>query len=77
MAVEEVVSKIDAEALSKRWNIGLKRAQMTVEATTQKGIRSVQNSLNRRLPTQSYRLKRIAPGTWYTDTFHARESSIT
>ena len=77
IATGEVACKVNAEALSKRWNIGLKRAQMTIDATTQKGIRTVRNSLNKRLPTQPYRLKRTAPGRWFTDTFHARDPSIT
>lgn len=73
---EEVVSKIDTEALAKGWNIWIKCAQMTIEATAQKGIRTVRNLLNKHLLTQSYILKRTAPGTWYTDAFHARDPSI-
>ena len=55
----------------------MKRAQMTIDATTQRDIRTVRNLLNKRLSTQSYRLKITAPGPWFTDTFHARDPSIT
>ena len=49
---------------------------MTIDATTQKSIRTVRNWLNKRLPTKPYRLKRTAPGRWFTDT-HARDPSTT
>uniref|UniRef100_A0A7S4ALV5 Uncharacterized protein n=1 Tax=Pseudo-nitzschia australis TaxID=44445 RepID=A0A7S4ALV5_9STRA len=51
----EMVSRISADEQAKRWNIGVKRAQMTIATTTQRGIRNVQNALSRRLPTQPYR----------------------
>mmetsp|Transcript_28219 Transcript_28219/g.59116 ORF Transcript_28219/g.59116 Transcript_28219/m.59116 type:complete len:82 (+) Transcript_28219:1649-1894(+) len=35
---KEMVSRITADELAKRWKIGVKRAQMNIEATTQRGI---------------------------------------
>ena len=71
-------SKINAGVLAKKRNFGLNRATQTLEVTTQKGITNVRDSLvSRRLPSQSYRIKRIAPGTWWTDTFLSKVPSIT
>ena len=69
-------SKINTEVLAKKWNIGINRATQTLEVTTQKGIRNVRDSLTRRLPSQPYRIKRIAPGTWWIDTFLSKVPSI-
>ena len=75
--IKDSQSKINAEVLAKKWDIGIKRATQTLIVTTQKGIRNVRDSLTRRLPSQPYRIKRIAPGTWWTDTFLSKVPSIT
>ena len=54
--------KINADVLAKEWNIELNRAIQTLEVTSQKGIRNARGSMARRLPSQPYRIKRIAPG---------------
>ena len=70
-------AKINTELLSKRWNIGLQGATQMLQVTTQKGIRNICGLLKRQLSSQSHRIKMIAPGTWYTDTFLSKVPIIT
>eukprot|EP00536_Pseudo-nitzschia_multiseries_P016348 jgi/Psemu1/45862/gm1.45862_g len=67
---------IDCERLAKTWNISFKKAEQTLNVTTQKALRNLQLPLMKRLPTQRFRNKRVAQGTWYTDTWHAKTTSI-
>eukprot|EP00536_Pseudo-nitzschia_multiseries_P018501 jgi/Psemu1/55916/gm1.55916_g len=60
--------KIDCESLAKTWNISFKKAEQTLKVTTQKALRNLQLPLMKRLPTQRFRKKIVAQGTWYTDT---------
>eukprot|EP00536_Pseudo-nitzschia_multiseries_P015751 jgi/Psemu1/43666/gm1.43666_g len=69
-------NKVDCERLATTWNISFKKAEQTLKVTTQKALRNLQLPLMKRLPTQRFRNKRIAQGTWYTDTWHARSTSI-
>eukprot|EP00536_Pseudo-nitzschia_multiseries_P008242 jgi/Psemu1/20009/gm1.20009_g len=69
-------NKVDCERLAKTWNISFKRAEQTLKVTTQKALRNLQLHLMKQLPTQRFRNKRIAQGTWYTDTWHAKTTSI-
>ena len=67
---------ITASELSRRFNIGRKRAEQTLNVTTQKGIRHVKNPITRRLKTQRWRNKRILPGKWFSDTAKFKVPSI-
>eukprot|EP00536_Pseudo-nitzschia_multiseries_P015757 jgi/Psemu1/43707/gm1.43707_g len=69
-------NKVDCERLAKTWNISFKKAGQTLKVTTQKALRNLQLPLMKRLPTQRFRNKRVAQGTWYTDTWHAKTTSI-
>eukprot|EP00536_Pseudo-nitzschia_multiseries_P014239 jgi/Psemu1/38033/gm1.38033_g len=69
-------NKIDCERLAKTWNISFKKAEQTLKVTTQKALRNLQLPLMKRLPTQRFRNKRVAPGTWYTNAWHAKTTSI-
>eukprot|EP00536_Pseudo-nitzschia_multiseries_P016919 jgi/Psemu1/48399/gm1.48399_g len=69
-------NKIDCERLAKTWNISFKKAEQTLKVTTQKALRNLQSPLMMRLPTQRFRNKRVAQGTWYMDTWHAKTTSI-
>eukprot|EP00536_Pseudo-nitzschia_multiseries_P016991 jgi/Psemu1/48845/gm1.48845_g len=69
-------NKVDCEHLSKTWNISFKKAEQTLKVTTQKALQNLQLPLMKRLPTQRFRNKRITQGTWYTDTWHAKTTSI-
>eukprot|EP00536_Pseudo-nitzschia_multiseries_P011193 jgi/Psemu1/28140/gm1.28140_g len=69
-------NKVDCECLSKTWNISFKKAEQTLKVTTQKALRNLQLPLMKRLPTHCFRNKRVAQGTWYTDTWHAKTTSI-
>jgi hypothetical protein len=74
--VDDRKSKLTPEVLAKRWGIGKVQAQQTLKVTTQKGIRNLSNPLTRRLKTQRYRNKRVAPGKWFSDTMHFTAMSI-
>eukprot|EP00536_Pseudo-nitzschia_multiseries_P001735 jgi/Psemu1/3956/gm1.3956_g len=69
-------NKVDCERLAKTWNISFKNAEQTLKVTTQKALRNLQLPLMKRIPTQRFRNKRVAQGTWYTDTWHAKTTSI-
>eukprot|EP00536_Pseudo-nitzschia_multiseries_P016838 jgi/Psemu1/48042/gm1.48042_g len=69
-------NKVDCKRLAKTWNISFKKAEQTLKVTTQKTLRNLQLPLMKRLPTQRFRNKRVAQGTWYTDTWHAKTTSI-
>eukprot|EP00536_Pseudo-nitzschia_multiseries_P018822 jgi/Psemu1/57494/gm1.57494_g len=69
-------NRMDCERLAKTWNVSFKKAEQTLKVTAQKALRNLQLPLMKRLPTQRFRNKRVAPGTWYTDTWHAKTTSI-
>eukprot|EP00536_Pseudo-nitzschia_multiseries_P018491 jgi/Psemu1/55851/gm1.55851_g len=69
-------NKVDCERLAKTWNISFKKAEQTLKVTAQKALRNFQLPLMKHLPTQRFRNKRVAQGTWYTDTWHAKTTSI-
>ncbi|MGL4350630.1 MAG: hypothetical protein ACRCT2_08740, partial [Plesiomonas shigelloides] len=61
---------ITAEKLAKNWGISLERAEKTIKATTQRGVRTVLHpSLSRRFRTNDRQLRyRRLPITCFTDT---------
>eukprot|EP00536_Pseudo-nitzschia_multiseries_P014206 jgi/Psemu1/37875/gm1.37875_g len=68
--------RIQKENNTKTWNISFKKAKQTLKVTTRKALRNLQLPLMKRLPTQRFRNKRVAQGTWYTDTWHAKTTNI-
>ena len=67
---------ITAEELSDKWMIGPKQALLTLQHTTQRGIRSALFPLSRRYRGDLFYQKRRLAGKWYTDTFHGRHKTI-
>jgi len=65
--------QVSAEELSKRWNIGLHKAQLTSKVTTQRGIQTLLNPmLSRRYPTNDRHLRyNRLPCDIFTDTLIA------
>ena len=69
-------NKISAESLAEMWGIGLKRAYATLEATTQRGIRSAILPLSRRYRAdRMYKLKRL-DSKFATDTLYGDIKSL-
>ena len=70
-------SKITAEELSRKWNIGLKTAEATMNCTTQRGVRTATRPLSRRVRVDHLDLHRKRlPGVWYCDTLLAKVKSL-
>ena len=68
--------QIDAESLSDKWNIGLKRAHATIQVTTQRGVRSAIMPISRRYRADRYEnLKRLS-GKFSTDTIFSPRLSL-
>ena len=69
-------SKITAEELSRKWNIGLKTAEATMNCTTQRGVRTATRPSQRvRVDHLDLHRKRL-PGVWYCDTLLAKVKSL-
>jgi hypothetical protein len=68
---------IDAETLSRNWGIGLASARRTLEATTQRGVRTVLHpTMSRRFRTNDRQLRyRRLPVDMYTDTMFSKTKS--
>ena len=68
---------IDAMTLAKNWGIGIEKAERTLRATSQRGIRTVLHpSLSRRFRTNDRQLRyRRLPIKVFTDTMKANEVS--
>ena len=68
---------VDAEKLSKNWDIGLETAHRTLKVTTQRGVRTVlYPTLSRRFRTNDRQLRyRRLPVTLFTDTMYASTKS--
>jgi hypothetical protein len=49
-------------------DFGLENAQLTLRATTQKGVRNIQGPVHRRFISQPYHQKQVLLGKWYSDT---------
>eukprot|EP00934_Nitzschia_sp_Nitz4_P001810 Nitzschia sp. Nitz4//scaffold191_size41780//52//5493//NITZ4_007461-RA/size41780-processed-gene-0.69-mRNA-1//1//CDS//3329540163//1810//frame0 len=80
--IQQISSKpgkpdISAEALSKRWGIGIETAKATLQKTTQRGTRSVLHpSLSRRYKTNDRHLRyRRLPFDLYCDTLKSSVKS--
>lgn len=68
---------VTAENLSRLWNIGLDRAQRTLRATTQDGIRTAIHPITRRYRVDHLRLhRRRLNTTFYTDTLFSKIQSL-
>jgi hypothetical protein len=77
MTSSERWSALTLEVLSRRWNIGLESAKRTLQAMTQKGVRTVMHPLTRRYRTRQSHLR--FPTIWtkvYTDTMFLSVVSI-
>ena len=69
--------KVTPERLAQMWGIGIEKAKLTVEATTQSAVRDVSGPLTRRFKTRNalYRRRRFR-GTAYTDTMMSGVKSM-
>jgi hypothetical protein len=69
--------KVTAADLVKKWDIGLKAAEKTVQVTTQLGVKTTDNPrLNRRFLTNDHNMRYRRLGIdMYTDTLFASEKS--
>jgi len=72
--------ELNAEALSKKWCIGLDAARKTLRCTTQKGIRNTLYPIERRFRTKQAQLRYNQlsgrHGRFYTDTFFSSVPSL-
>ena len=69
-------NNVNPQQLAERWGIGLEQANLTIQNTTQYGIRSALMPLSRRYRGDLfYQLKRLQ-GNWYTDIYHGRHLSL-
>jgi Reverse transcriptase (RNA-dependent DNA polymerase) len=70
-------SILTSDILARRWHIGLKTADLTLRATSQRGLRSFNHPIDRRLPSSQPHLsysvinKRI-----YSDTMFSKVNSL-
>ena len=70
-------SILTPEILSRRWNIGLKTANDTLQATSQRGLRSFTNPIDRRLPTSQPHLSySVLDKKMYSDTMFSKAKSL-
>ncbi len=71
---------LDATTLAKRWGIGLKTAERTLNVTTQLAIRQAIHPIQRRFCTEVMQLRypRLGGrhGRFYTDTFFSKTPSL-
>jgi hypothetical protein len=66
---------VSTESLAKKWQIGLDKAQATLQATTQTGLRMVINPLARRYTMRLPHLRYpVVKKTLYSDTMFARKT---
>ena len=70
-------SKLTKEALARRWGIGLLAAERTLKVTTQKGIRTVLNPVEKRYRTRQTHLRFPSLNAKiYSDTMFATTKSV-
>ena len=68
---------INAETLSRMWNVGLQTAQKTLRATTQLGVRTAVHPITRRYRVDHLHLHRKRlNATFYTDTLFSKVQSL-
>jgi hypothetical protein len=66
---------ISTESLAKKWQISLDKAQATLRATTQTGLRKVINPLGRQYTTRLPHLRYpVVKKTLYSDTMFAKKT---
>jgi hypothetical protein len=66
-------SKVGPEELSRKWNIGLEMAKVTLDVTMQQGVQTVVHPMSRRFRVDHLHLLRPRlKGTWYLDTLIAK-----
>ena len=71
-------SRVNAENLSRMWNVGLDTAHRTLRVTQQTGTRSATGPLHRMLRIDHLDLHRPRlPGMWFVDTLIAGVKSLT
>ena len=71
-------SRVNAENLSRMWNVGLETAHRTLRVTQQTGTRSATGPLHRMLRIDHLDLHRPRlPGMWFVDTLLAKVKSLT
>ena len=77
MSTEGGKTILTREILARRWNIGLKTADQTLRATSQRGIRSFSNPIDRRLPTSQPHLSySVIDKRIYSDTMFSKVNSL-
>jgi hypothetical protein len=70
-------SILTKEILARRWNIGLKLADLTLKATSQRGLRSFTNPTDRRLPSSQPHLSySVIKKKMYSDTMFSKLKSL-
>ena len=80
LKVSKPKDKLTPEHLAKLWNIGVETARKTVEATTCKHYRNIQDGITRKFrPRRNflrYKQLRLPAGEFYTDTFISKVKSV-
>jgi hypothetical protein len=80
LSTGKVTSQISSEQLAKKWGIGVKAAEKTLDATTQKFIRSSVHPIERRYRTahQQLKYKQLGGrhGRFYSDTMFSSVKSV-
>ena len=70
-------SILTSAILARRWNIGLKTADLTLRATSQRGLRSFNHPIDRRLPTSQPHLSySVIDKRMYSDTMFSKVNSL-
>ena len=70
-------SKVNAEELAQKWNIGLQAAKDTMQATTQHGIRTAIHPMTKRLRVDHLHLHRKRlPRMWHVNTVLSKVKSL-
>ena len=70
-------SQIGPEELERKWNVGIQTAKDTLDVTTQHGVRTAVQPMNRRLRVDYLHLYRpLLRGTWFVDTLMSKVKSI-
>ena len=68
MSTEDGKSTLKSEILARRWHIGLKTADRTLRATSQRGLRSFNHPIDRRLPLSQPHLSYSVMNKGFTPT---------
>ena len=73
----DVTSNVTPENVARRWMVGIETAKTSLNVTTQKGVRSIQNPATRRFKTQMTHLRypRLK-GMFYADIMEPKIKSV-